>query len=228
MKASKGFACISAALIITAAPALAAEDIDSALTTVTRLRLGVRANLELQLEADRNVRATFRDPVTGDETQDSGLSAFSTAVKWHVADGDGIRPSVALVVQGDIEPAWRAPFKGEGVRPSLRTTLDWRLTHDASLSAMPGLVYDKTDGRRHASGMLGVALGKAWTPTFRTYIEAAAERIASARKGGSTVTYNLGGVYLLREAMQIDSALSWPANSDTPDLAWTVGLSMKF
>jgi hypothetical protein len=42
------------------------------------------------------------------------------------------------------------------------------------------------------------------------------------------VTYNLGGVYLLGEAMQIDSAVSWPVTGDTPDLAWTVGLSMKF
>ena len=93
---------------------------------------------------------------------------------------------------------------------------------------MPGIVYDKTEGQRHAAGVLGVALGKAWTTRFVTYIETAAERIASSRHGGSTVTYNFGGAYLLRDAVQIDSALSWGANGDPADLAWTIGLSMKF
>jgi hypothetical protein len=61
-----------------------------------------------------------------------------------------------------------------------------------------------------------------------TYIETAAQPSASSRHGGSTVTYNCGGAYLLRNAVQIDSAVSWGANSDPADLAWTIGLSMKF
>jgi hypothetical protein len=150
-------------------------------------------------------------------------------VKVHVVEGDGLRPSVAVLVSGDVEPTSRALFNGgEGVRPTLRSTLDWRLPDDFSIGAMPGIVYDKTDGRRHASAMLGVALGKAWTPRLRTYVEAAADRIASSRNGGSTVAYNLGGAYLLGDAMQIDSGLSWVPNGDTTDLSWMVGFWLQF
>jgi hypothetical protein len=166
-------------------------------------------------EASGGDQAQVTDPLSG--------------VKVHVVEGDGLRPSVAVLVNGDVEPASRALFNGgEGVRPTLRSTLDWRLPDDFSIGAMPGIVYDKTDGRRHASAMLGVALGKAWTPRLRTYVEAAAERIASSRNGGSTVTYNLGGAYLLGDVMQIDSALSWAPNGDTTDLSWMVGLWLLF
>jgi hypothetical protein len=133
-----------------------------------------------------------------------------------------------VLVQRDVEASLRGLFKGEGVKPTVRTQLDWRLPQDFSIAAMPGIVYDKTDGRRHASAMLGVALGKAWTPKLHTYVEAAAERITSSRNGGSTVTYNLGGAYLLGDAVQIDSALSWGANGDTAELGWTIGLWLQF
>jgi hypothetical protein len=160
--------------------------------------------------------------------EETGVQDPSVGVKVSVVEGDGVRPSVAVLVQGDVDPEARGAFKDEGVRPSLRTALDWRLPHDFSLAAVPGIVYDKTDGRRHAAGTLGIALGKAWTQRFQTYVEAAAERIASSRRGGSTVTYNLGGAYLLGDAVQIDSALSWGAGSDTAPLVWTVGLWMLF
>jgi hypothetical protein len=165
-------------------------------------------------DVDASGQAEIADPAAG--------------VKVHVVEGDGLRPAIAVLVQGDVEPGLPALFKSEGVRPTVRTTLDWRLSHDTSIGAMPGIVYDKTDGRRHGSAMLGVALGKDWTPRLRTYVEVAAERIASSRYGGSTVTYNLGGAYLLRDSMQIDSALSWGANGDTAELAWTVGFWLQF
>lgn len=169
--------------------------------------------------------ASASDASGGSEAQ---VTDPLSGVKVHVVEGDGLRPTVAVLVSGDVEPASRPLFKGEGVRPTLRSTLDWRLPHDFSIGAMPGIVYDKTDGRRHASAMLGVALGKAWTPRLRTYVEAAADRIASARNGGSTVSYNLGGAYLLGDAVQIDSALSWGANGDAAELGWTIGLWLQF
>jgi hypothetical protein len=171
------------------------------------------------------------EPVAAADANASGQAEVgdpSSEVKVHVVEGDGLRPSVAVLVQRDVEASLRGLFKGEGVKPTVRTQLDWRLPQDFSIAAMPGIVYDKTDGRRHASAMLGVALGKAWTPKLHTYVEAAAERITSSRNGGSTVTYNLGGAYLLGDAVQIDSALSWGANGDTAELGWTIGLWLQF
>jgi hypothetical protein len=195
--------------------------------TSTLLRYGLNDDLDFRLGDGRSLsRMSAREAVVYVEANETGVADPSAGVKVPVVEDDGLR--VAVLVQGDVEAESRAVFKGEGVRPSLRGTLDWRLSDDVSLGATPGIVYDKTDGRRHASATLGIALGKAWTQRFQTYVEAAAERIASARNGGSTVTYNLGGAYLLRDTVQIDSALSWGPAGDTPDLSWTVGVSMKF
>jgi hypothetical protein len=59
-------------------------------------------------------------------------------------------------------------------------------------------------------------------------VEVAAERIASSRNGGSNVTYNAGVAHLLTNNMQLATALSRGANHNTPDFAWTIGLSMRF
>ena len=196
-------------------------------TTPTLLRLGISENLELRLESEGYARAKFNDPASGVALRESGYADLSPGLKWHAVDGDGARPSTALLLHVDIDSGSR-PFRGEGVRPSVRLPLEWELPNDFSLGVMPGIVYDKTNGSRHASGILAVVVGKEWTPRFRSFVEVAAERIASSRNGGSTVTYNLGAAYLLTNLVQIDSALSWAANHNTPDFAWTVGLSVKF
>jgi Putative MetA-pathway of phenol degradation len=198
------------------------------LTTSAFLRLDLIEDAELRRMTGHYLRANVRDSAANADAQNTGVQDPASGVKMNVVEGEGMWPSVTVLVHGDIEAEARSAFQGGGVRPSVRSALDWRLTSDTSLAAMPGIVYDKTNGQRHASGMLGIALGRAWTPRLRTYVEAAAERIASSRHGGSTVTYNLGGAYLLRDAVQIDSSLSWGAGSDTADLAWTVGLSLKF
>ena len=71
-------------------------------------------------------------------------------------------------------------------------------------------------------------IGRSWSENFRTFVEISGQRIASSRNGGSTVTYDAGAAYLLSNDVQIDSAFSWGANKNTPDFAWTVGLSVRF
>jgi hypothetical protein len=198
------------------------------LTAPTLLHFGLSDDVALRRTAQGLRLAKVNGLAAYGAAEETGIQDPSGGVKVHVVEGDGVRPSVTVLVHGDIDAEAPAAFKGEGTRPSLRTALEWRLPHDFSLAAMPGVVYDKTDGRRHAAGMLGVALGKAWTPRFQTYVEAAAERIVSTRHGGSTVTYNLGGAYLLGDAVQIDSALSWGAGGDTSALTWAVGFWLQF
>jgi hypothetical protein len=94
---------------------------------------------------------------------------------------------------------------------------------------MPGLMWDKRDdGRRFVSGILGVVLGKAWTERFGTFIELAAQQVAKTKNGGSIVTYDAGFTYLLSNSWQVDTGISRAANDNTPDYAWTVGVSRKF
>jgi hypothetical protein len=200
----------------------------SMLTTPVLPRYGVSGDVEFRLGSQGYARTSLGDVAAHVDTNATGVQDPASGVEWPVAEGDGMRPAVAVAIYGDVEPELQGTFKDEGVKPSIRSTLEWRLSHDFSVAASPGLVYDKTDGKRHPSGMLGVALGKAWTPTFSTYVEAAADRIASSRRGGSTVTYNLGGTYLMGDVVQIDSALSWGGAGDTTVLGWTVGLWMQF
>jgi hypothetical protein len=197
------------------------------LTTPTLLRFGIAENLELRLESDGYTRMRIRDANTLGDTKDTGYSDVSPGVKWHVADGEGAKPSIGVLLHADFDSGSR-DFRGEGVRPSLRAVFEWELPREFSLGVMPGVIYDKTEGRRHGAGILAAVLGKSWTERFRTFIEVAAERIASSRHGGSTVTYTTGGAYLVTDSIQVDTAFSWGANSNTPDFAWTVGLSIKF
>ena len=197
------------------------------LTTPTLLRLGVTENLELRLESEGYVRAKFSDPAAGIDARETGWADASFGLKWHALDGEGTRPSVGLLLHADIDSSSRA-FRGEDIRPSLRASFEWELPNDFSFGVMPGIVYDKTNDSRHASGILAAVVGKEWTPRFRSFVEVAADRIASSRNGGSTVTYNVGAAYLLTNLVQIDTAFSWAANNNTPDFAWTVGLSIKF
>ena len=194
------------------------------LTSPALVRFGLPDDLGVPAGLDGYTRADVDDLRANADEQETGISDPWSEVKLRLVEGEGLRPAVAVLVNPDIDPGSRAAF----LRPSIRSTLDWRLPHAFSIGAMPGIVYDKTEGQRHAAGVLGVALGKAWTTRFVTHIETTAEHIASSSHGGSTVTYNFGGAYLLRDAVQIDSAVSWGANSDPADLAWTIGLSMKF
>jgi hypothetical protein len=195
-------------------------------TTPLLLRAGIGDDLELRLETDG--RSAFKSEVAGITSTTRGYADISVGVKWHVQDGEGMRPAIAWLVHADLNTGSHA-FRGNGVRPSLRMVAEWELPHEFSLGVMPGLLYDKSDdGRRFVSGVFGAVVGKSWTDRFRTFFEIAWPRIATAKNGGSSAIYDIGIAYLLSNRWQIDTAFSRAANRNAPDLAWTVGLSRKF
>lgn len=196
--------------------------------TPTLLRYGISPALELRLESDGWTRQKTRDEASAAATTERGMSDTAIGVKWHSQDNQGAVPSIAWLVHADLDTGSRA-FRGRGVRPSLRAVLEWELTDGISVGLMPGVVWDTTDtGHRHATGILGTVVGKEWTDRFRTFAELAAERIASSRNGGSTLTYGAGAAYLLTRDVQVDTAVSLGANRNAPDVAWTAGLSVRF
>lgn len=196
-------------------------------TTPTLLRYGVSPALELRLESDGYTRQRTVDTGASTDTVRRGGSDASIGVKWTMQEGEGAVPSIGWLLHADLDTGASA-FRGEGLRPSLRTVFEWELPADFSLGVMPGLIYDKLNGDRFTAGILGVVVGKEWTERFRTFVEVAAHSITSSRHGGSVVTYDVGGAYLLTKNIQIDTLLAWGANRFSPDFAWTVGLSVKF
>jgi len=198
------------------------------LQTPTLVRFGVAPDWELRLDTDGYTRIRTDDPASPPPVTQSGMSDLSIGVKWHMVDGEGMRPSTALLAHVDV-PSGSDSLRGHGVRPSLRASLEWELPANFDLGVMPGVAYDsRDDGHRYAAGILGVVLGYEWRDGLRTFIEVAGRQLAAPDNGGNVITYDTGISYLIRRNVQIDAAVFFGANHSTPDLAWTVGVSIKF
>lgn len=201
---------------------------DRTFSMPTLLRLGVSDTLELRLETDGRTVFRSEDASTGQRETMRGYSDVALGAKWHLLDRNGSVPSVGLLFDVTLDSGSKA-FRGEGLRPSLRVPIEWDLPNDLSVGLMPGLTFDKRqDGKRFTSGIFAAVLGKGWTDRFRTFVEVAASQITRSENGGNIVTFDVGAAYLLTDLVQIDTALYRGLNKNTPDLALTVGLSVKF
>ncbi|HEX6364107.1 MAG TPA: transporter [Albitalea sp.] len=201
----------------------------TARTVPTLVRLGVSERLEVRVESDTRTRVRVEDP-SGATAHLSGTADASIGIKWRQQDDDPAtrRPAIAWLAHLDLDTG-SAPFRGHGVRPSLRMVAAWDLPNDWSLGVMPGLFADRDEAdRRFVGGILAVTAGKGWTDRFGTFVEVAAEQIARSRHGGSVVMLDVGATYLLTDSMQVDTAFSHGLNRNAPDRRWTVGFSVRF
>lgn len=185
------------------------------------LRVGVADNLELRLESDG--RLTDRS----DPARTRGWGDSAVSFKWQVREGEGGAPSVGLIMQADFATGSRE-FKGNGTRPSFRVPIEWELPHDLELGVMPGYYMDRDEHGRHVStGQFGVTLAKNLGERAYTFVEVAAPRIARARDGGTTASFDFGGGYSFTHDLHVDAGFMVGLNRRTPDLAFTVGLSVR-
>lgn len=197
-------------------------------TTPTLLRYGVSETWELRLETDGHTVYRARDLNDGMRSSDRGYSDLSIGAKWHAFDAAEYRPSVGVLAHIDTNSGTK-PFRGNDHRPSLRLVAEWDLPYDMGLGVMPGITYEKdAQGDRFYSGIFGIVLGQSWTDRLRTFVEVAVPQIARSNHGGTVATFDIGAAYLLTKDVQIDTALYKGLNSRTADLAWAIGLSVKF
>lgn len=199
-------------------------------STPTLVRLGVSEDLELRVETDGYIRSVARDQASGWTQRERGFADASLGLKWHMRDGDEAdgTPGIAWLAHLDVDSGSRA-FRGQGVRPSLRAVAEWDLPNDFSVGVMPGFLVDRrVDGKRYTAGILAVTLGKAWTPSWRTFVEVAGQQLTSRKNGGSIVTFDTGVTYLVNDAVQLDFAVSRGLNSTSPDWQWGAGVSFRF
>jgi hypothetical protein len=175
----------------------------------TLLRYGVSERVEVRIETDGLQEQTSTGP--GFRTTSTGLADAALGIKWHVQDGveHSLSPSVALLIHADL-PSGSTEFRGRGVRPSIRPVAEWELPWDMSLGVMPGVIYDE--------------VGKAWTETFRTFVEFSAQEIKPRAHGENVITYDVGAAYLLRRNWQLDAAVSFGSGA-AANVSYTVGLS---
>ena len=198
------------------------------MTTPVLLRIGTGATWELRVETDGRLVQHSDDLTQGTRTTDRGYADTSIGAKWHVVDGNGTSPSVGVLAHVDIDNG-SAPFRGSGLRPSLRAVAEWDLPAGLSLGVMPGLTFDKDqNGKRSWNGIFATTLGKSLTEQTRVFTEIALPQIARAQHGGTVATLDFGIAHLLSPKWQIDMAFYKGLNKNTADLTWTAGLSSKF
>jgi hypothetical protein len=195
-------------------------------STPTLIRIGVSDTMEWRLETDGPTVARTQDG-DGTRTTRRGMADVALGAKWHVRDGAGRAPSLGLLAHLELDSG-NAAVRGNGVRPSLRLVAEWELPGAMSLGVMPGVSVGRdADGRRFTGALFGAVLGKSWSERWRTYAEVSVPQLAPGH-GGVQASFDVGAACLLSGAMQIDAALARGLNARTPDLSWTMGLSVKF
>lgn len=191
----------------------------------TLLRYGATENLEIRLETENHQK--IKSETAGVTNSINGMSDIALGIKWHSHDPQGMMPSVAWIAHVDL-PTGAAAFKGRGARPSLRTVMEWEFANEISVGIMPGIISQTNATDRYVAGILVGTVGKEWTEKFRTFVEIAGQEIATAKNGGSYVTFDFGGAYLVNNTLQLDASVQLGANDNTPNQSWAIGVSKKF
>lgn len=200
---------------------------ERAWATPTLLRFGVGDSFELRAETDGRI-ALRSAPAGGSPHTERGYGDVALGVKWHALDAAGALPSVGVLAHLDL-PSGSAPFRGDGVRPSLRMVAEWELPNEMSLGLMPGVMRQRgEDGKLHTAGIFGIVLGKAWTSKMRTFVELAAPQFGASALGGNVASLDVGMAYLLTPRLQLDTALTRGLTRAGSDVGMTVGVSAKF
>ena len=196
------------------------------LSTPTLLRIGAGDSLELRVETDGRAIA-HETGADGARSTTAAWSDTAVGLKWHVTDGGGALPSVGVLLHADLANG-SAVVRGQGVRPSLRMVGEWEFGDAMSLGLMPGVGIERNEaGTRYRYGILGLVVGKELNERVRGFAEVAMPQIAHVRDGGTQASFDLGAAWLLSDSVQVDAMVARGLNSRTPDLAVTVGLSLK-
>jgi hypothetical protein len=188
------------------------------LTTPTLLRIGVADALELRVETDGRTIEHASDPGTGAHTVSAGWADLSAGVKWHVADQQGMRPSVGVIAEVAL-PTGSAGLRGSGFRPSVELPVEWDLGHEWSLGVMPGVVRDG-DG---TYGVFAASVGKAFSERLHGFAEVAAPQIGH----GTQTLVDAGVTWLVNKDCQLDAMVVHGLNRQTPGLSLAFGVSVR-
>jgi hypothetical protein len=199
-------------------------------STPLLLKAGLSETVEARLETDGYARLSGTEMAGSPMAAKSGFADTALGLKWHVHDQAPGSPTPTLAWIAHLElPSGSPALRGQGVRPSLRAVLGWSLPFEMSLGVMPGLKYDsREDGHRYPSGVLGVVLGRWWTPRLRTFVESSAEQIARQENGGVVLYKDIGAAYLLSDNWQLGGRAGWAANRNTPSRYVMLSLAARF
>lgn len=204
-----------------------AEERQRSYSMPTMLRFGLNDAFELRIESDGRTVQHTRDKESGVRGTLAGYADTSVGLLWHALDGEGMRPSVGVLVDAEL-PTGSRGLRGDGVRPMLRVVGEWELPGEMALGVMPGIAVERQEETgRYTYGLFGVVLEKEFNRRLRGFAEVAMPQIAGSRHGGTQASAGIGAAYLLSNDCQIDTMFSRGLNHRTPYASWTVGLSFR-
>jgi hypothetical protein len=163
-----------------------------------------------------------------DHDASEGAGDMGGGFKWRQLDQAGWKPAIASIVSVAF-PSGAPAIRRLGIRPGLQVPLDWQLPAACSLTAMPGISYDTTeDNKRFWDPVFGIVAGQSWTGNFQTFIEWAGQQFAPVEDGGVVQTLNAGATWQVLPNWQLDGAVWYGLNRNSPIEFFTLGLSTRF
>jgi hypothetical protein len=193
----------------------------------TLLRVGLSDSLEMRIETEGRTIHHTRDTDSGERSTVTGYADTALGLSWHVLDGDGMRPSLGVLVDAEL-PTGSRRVRGEGARPSLRVVGEWELPGDLELGLMPGVAVERQrETGRYTYGIFGAVLEKAFSERLHGFAEIALPQIARSRHGGTQARFDVGAAWFVSNDCQIDTMFSRGLNDRTPYASFTVGLSIR-
>jgi hypothetical protein len=199
-------------------------------TTPTLLRMGLTDTLELRLETDGPMLTRETAMPTQTTVHEHGWADTSLGIKWntHAGSAETGTPSIGWVFKAEL-PSGSRVFRGRGIRPAVRSALQFELANDMDFAATAGVKYDNNDfAGRFWSGTLGAGFIKGLTDRVRLQAEIVAQQIAHKRYGGNVVVADLVVMYLLTNSIQVDALIGRGLTSESPKYIFTTGISARF
>ncbi|MFK3738820.1 transporter [Massilia sp. TN1-12] len=203
------------------------DEHERTISTPTLLRFGVSDKVELRLETDGRDIVHDVDPASGERTTTVGYADTALGIKWHLADQQGARPSLALL--GEVElPSGSRDLRGRGARPAVYLPAGWDFDRGWSVQFEPGVAMENDErGARYRYGFLALTLAKELSARWQGYVEVAAPQIASSEHGGTQAAVDGGFMLKVSKDCQLDLSVVHGLNHRTPDLSLAFGVSIR-
>ena len=192
----------------------------TAVSTPTLLRYGATDHLEIRIAPEGFIRQGGM----------SGTGDIALGIKWHSHDGSPYpgNAAVSWILHVDT-PSGSDRFRGNGLRPSLRSVITWDLPFGLALGVMPGVKSDtRADGHRFASAIFGSVLNKRINNRFRVFGELSVPQVARSANGGVLADWDLGAAYLVTPDLQVGIRAGIAANRNSPTSYTLLELAQRF
>lgn len=179
------------------------------ISTPALFKYGIAENIELRFAPEGFMR----------QGGNAGVGDSAFGIKWHTQDRDPIagRAAVSWILHLDT-PSGSARFRGQAVRPSLRSVITWDLPGDWALGLMPGVKSDtRGDGHRFTSALFGAVLNKRINDRLRAFAEWSVPQVARAANGGVLASWDIGAAFLLGNDIQLGVRAGIAASPNSPD-----------